>query len=354
MSAIDFFAGCLGGAAGVLAGHPLDTVKVRLQMQNPNSKLYTGTWHCFKTIIKKEGTAGLYKGLSSPLASLTAINAIVFGAHGSICREFSQPDSLRAHFFAGCAAGMMQSIIATPSERLKLLIQIQMDAANTRYQSPLHAARSIVAKHGYSSLFRGFLATLIRDCPAFGIYFASYEWMSRSMSKDGKMESLTGPQLLLAGGAAGMLSWLFNYPTDVIKTRFQTSKYTSYMHCIQSTYREGGMRMFYTGLGSTLLRAFPSNAATFFTVEWTYRLLLDFNILGVGTPTEKRLQVDEMSSVGERIRRVLPLCMQAVHASNQHKRHISMSDFWNMNCVFLLPEAGSTSIDPMIHGCRFL
>lgn len=53
----------------------------------------------------------LLSGLSSPLASLTAINAIVFGVHGSVCREFSQPESLKAHFIAGCAAGMMQSII---------------------------------------------------------------------------------------------------------------------------------------------------------------------------------------------------------------------------------------------------
>ncbi|EYB95127.1 hypothetical protein Y032_0163g3468 [Ancylostoma ceylanicum] len=315
MSAIDFFAGCLGGAAGVLAGHPLDTIKVRLQTQNSASKLYRGTWHCFKMIIQKEGVHGLYKGLSSPLASLTAINAIVFGVHGSVCREFSQPDSLRAHFFAGCAAGMMQSIIATPSERLKLLIQIQTDSAHSRYQSPLHAARSLVARQGLGTLSRGFWATLVRDCPAFGIYFASYEWMSRSMSKDGKMESLTGPQLLLAGGAAGMLSWLFNYPSDVVKTRFQANdSYRNYWHCIQSTYREGGLRMFYTGLGSTLLRAFPSNAATFFTVEWTYRLLLDFNVLGVGSPAEKRLQVDEGPSVIERIRHVLPLC---VHASDE-------------------------------------
>ncbi|EPB68254.1 hypothetical protein ANCCEY_12660 [Ancylostoma ceylanicum] len=62
MSAIDFFAGCLGGAAGVLAGHPLDTIKVRLQTQNSASKLYRGTWHCFKMIIQKEGVHGLYKG----------------------------------------------------------------------------------------------------------------------------------------------------------------------------------------------------------------------------------------------------------------------------------------------------
>ncbi|VDO88416.1 unnamed protein product [Haemonchus placei] len=202
--------------------------------------------------------------------------------------------------------------------------------------------------------FRGFLATLLRDCPAFGIYFASYEYMARQMSKDGQMESLTGPQLLLAGGGAGMLSWLFNYPTDVIKTRFQAANYSSYMHCIRSTYREGGLRVFFTGLGSTLLRAFPSNAATFFTVEWTYRLLLDFHLVEVGSPAEHRLQVDE-HSVAERLRRVLPLaCLRSVYASDIHKRHITLSDFWHANSILLLPEAGSTSIDPMLHGCRFL
>ncbi|KAJ1372297.1 hypothetical protein KIN20_034418 [Parelaphostrongylus tenuis] len=319
MSGLDFFAGCCGGAAGVLAGHPLDTVKVRLQMQHAHSKLYRGTWHCFKTIVRNEGVSGLYKGISSPLASLTAINAIVFGVHGSVTREFAEPNSLKAHFFAGCAAGMMQSVIATPSERLKLLIQLQTDEAHTRYHSPLHAARSLVAQHGYCTLFRGFLATLLRDCPAFGIYFASYEWMSRRMSKDGRMESLTGPQLLLAGGGAGILSWLFNYPTDVIKTRFQAANYENYLHCIQCTYREGGIRAFYIGLGSTLLRAFPSNAATFFTVEWTYRLLLDFKVLDISPTAEKRLQVDgdHNTWIAARLSYFLPaVFLQAIHASN--------------------------------------
>jgi solute carrier family 25 carnitine/acylcarnitine transporter 20/29 len=69
--------------------------------------------------------------------------------------------------------------------------------------------------------YRGFLLTVIRDCPAFGIYFASYEWLVRCLSVNGKRKSLTTWQLLFAGGAAGTLSWLINYPTDVLKTRFQ-------------------------------------------------------------------------------------------------------------------------------------
>ena len=57
-----------------------------------------------------------------------------------------------------------------------------------------------------------------------GVYFASYEWLCRQLSSKGQgngAESLKSWQLLLAGGGAGMLSWLCCYPADVVKTRFQ-------------------------------------------------------------------------------------------------------------------------------------
>ncbi|KAK0410167.1 hypothetical protein QR680_004989 [Steinernema hermaphroditum] len=323
---VHFNAGVLSGAAGVLAGHPLDTVKVRLQTQSHGQ--YRGTWHCFTTIVKKENVKGLYKGLSSPLSSLTLVNAIVFGVHGNIAKNMGE-NSVQTHFIAGCAAGMAQAVIAAPTELLKLRIQIQ-DEKHLVYRSPYHCARQLIEKHGTKTLFRGMTSTIVRDCPAFGIYFASYEWMARKLSRDGTMEALTSAQLLIAGGAAGMLSWLFNYPSDVIKTRFQAcDSYKSYADVIRRTYAEDGIRTFYRGLGSTLLRAFPSNAATFFTVEWTYRLLLDLQVL--------RKENDSYSHS---------------HRHALEKNYILLHDLWQKNS-FLLPEAGSTIIDPMIHGSRF-
>ncbi|PAV90024.1 hypothetical protein WR25_07647 [Diploscapter pachys] len=389
---IHFFAGVIGGAAGVLAGHPLDTVKVRLQTQQGN--IYRGTWHCFGSIVKKEGFRGLYKGLSSPLASLSAINAIVFGVHGSACREFDNSDSLKAHFFAGSAAGFTQSIIAAPTERLKLLMQIQTDKAHTVYTGPIHAARQIIKTQGSRALFRGSLATISRDTPAFGVYFLSYEWMTRKMSGNGTTESLAG--------GAGMISWLLNYPQDIIKSRFQADdSYRSYWHCIKSTYAERGIRTFFIGLNSALIRsviyalkypygeksakseadtseipfAFPSNAATFFTVEWTYRLLLNYNVLGFETVDVQ--QQSQMLYIAGQSASPLPVPVASNHPHTHlhedtnsfsgHSHHcylkkarlslrseISSSDFWSLNYLLPLPEAGSTSIDPMVHGCRFL
>ncbi|CAK7315559.1 Mitochondrial basic amino acids transporter [Vulpes lagopus] len=52
-----------GCVAGVLVGHPFDTVKVRLQVQSAEKPQYRGTLHCFQSIIKQESvSAGPVQG----------------------------------------------------------------------------------------------------------------------------------------------------------------------------------------------------------------------------------------------------------------------------------------------------
>ncbi len=87
------------GAAGVIVGHPFDTVKVRLQTQS-NGK-YRGITHCFLSIIRQESPSGLYKGITSPLTGLAFINAICFGVYGNTLKKLNDPHSLRNHFLAG-------------------------------------------------------------------------------------------------------------------------------------------------------------------------------------------------------------------------------------------------------------
>jgi len=108
--ALDFGAGCVGGAAGVLAGYPLDTVKVKIQTQDiSNGKsLYKGTFDCLSQIVNKEGARGLYKGMSSPLLGVAGINAITFGAYGNVLRALPNPDSISSVTLAGASAGMIQ------------------------------------------------------------------------------------------------------------------------------------------------------------------------------------------------------------------------------------------------------
>jgi len=286
--ALDFGLGCLGGFAGTLVDHPFDTVKVRLQSQDKNNIKYKGTWNCFSQIIKKESMFGLYKGMVSPLYGQIGINAIVFGIHGNVLKALGNRD-IKSQFFAGAVAGGVQSVIASPMELVKIRFQMQgegvlknnkLTAANQKYfyDSPTDCLKKIY-KHegGAKGLFRGMSLTLVRCLNSFGIYFASYDFLCKKTDAVTE-ECVNVWKLLLCGGTAGSICWLIAYPTDVIKTRQQMdgmgrTKYKGVIDCTLKSIHEEGYRVLFRGLNATLLRAFPTNAATLATVTVASKML---------------------------------------------------------------------------------
>lgn len=110
-----------------------------------------------------------------------------------------------------------------PQELIKLRAQLHPSTNASPAQSPFQLLRQIIRQKGITHLnrffphifsplfkfnFSGLLATQVRDCPAMGVYFASFEYFGRKMSRTNSIEGLSNWQLLLAGGGAGMLSWV--------------------------------------------------------------------------------------------------------------------------------------------------
>ena len=114
--------------------------------------------------------SGLYRGISSPLASISVLNAIVFGVYGNVQREMKEPESLLSHFLAGSAAGLTQTLIASPMELVKSRIQIQNGVPNAiLHKSPLDCLKHIWRNEGRRGVFKGLGITVARDVP--GNYF---------------------------------------------------------------------------------------------------------------------------------------------------------------------------------------
>ncbi|XP_052865600.1 mitochondrial basic amino acids transporter [Anopheles cruzii] len=273
--ALDFAAGCLGGCAGVLVGFPFDTVKVHLQTQDHRRPLYRGTVDCFRKIVAREGVHGLYRGMSSPMAGVAVVNAIVFGVYGNIQRRTEQPDALYSHFLAGTAAGLAQSVVCSPMELIKTRLQLQDNLPKTaeRFSGPLDCSRHIWRREGVRGIFRGFGITAVRDMPGFSSYFVAYEYMVRYVANPSPFV------ILMAGGLAGTFSWLLTFPMDVIKSRLQADgissggrQYRGLVDCVRKSYASEGLGFLSRGLASTLLRAFPMNAVCFLVVSYTMKL----------------------------------------------------------------------------------
>lgn len=149
----DFIAGGAGGMCLVFAGHPLDTIKVRLQTMprpGPGEKpLYSGTMDVFSKIIKKEGPAGLYRGMGAPLTGVSPMFAVCFFGYG-LGKKLQQKDettelTLFQIFNAGMVSALFTTAIMAPGERIKCLLQVQAASATpvTNYAGPVDCAKQL-------------------------------------------------------------------------------------------------------------------------------------------------------------------------------------------------------------------
>lgn len=279
-----FLSGGFGGFCTVVAGHPLDTIKVRLQtMPNPapgEVPMYTGTLDCAKKTIKREGVRGLYKGMGAPIAGVAPIFAMSFLGYGLGKRlQMKTPNDNLTHlqlYCAGAFSGFFTTTIMAPGERIKCLLQIQQGGSGPqKYTGPVDAVKQLYREGGLRSIYKGTCATLLRDVPASGVYFLTYEVIQQLINPTGKAD-LGMLASILGGGSAGVAMWASCMPADVLKSRLQTAPegtYNGIRDVFKHLMKEEGIGALYKGITPVMLRAFPANAACFFGFELCNRFL---------------------------------------------------------------------------------
>jgi len=194
-------------------------VKVRFQNPAVASK-YHSTIHAITTIVREERFVGLYKGITSPLATAALLNGLVLASYKFFIKvQLDNPNSIPTIAqiaLAGAGSGIVCSIVVTPTELIKIRQQSLLTQTTART-----VALQIIRENGVAGLYRGITATALRDC-GYGAYFAAYEATCRYLSSTSTNQQLSWAALLLAGGIAGIAGWLFTFPFDVVKTRMQS------------------------------------------------------------------------------------------------------------------------------------
>ncbi|TKY48165.1 Mitochondrial arginine transporter BAC2 [Spatholobus suberectus] len=281
----EFVAGGFGGTAGIISGYPLDTLRVMQQSSN-NGSAFT----ILRNVVAKEGPAALYRGMTAPLASVTFQNAMVFQIYAVLSRAFSssvsvnEPPSYKGVALGGFCSGALQSMLLSPVELVKIRLQLQntgQGPSTETQKGPVRVAENIWKREGLRGIYRGLGITMLRDAPAHGLYFWTYEYAREKLHPGCRKsceESLN--TMLVAGGLAGVVSWVFSYPLDVIKTRLQAQtlssrKYNGILDCLRKSIKEEGYVVLWRGLGTAVARAFVANGAIFSAYEITLRCLFD-------------------------------------------------------------------------------
>tara|TARA_X000000950_G_C13725738_1_gene582151 strand:+ start:308 stop:961 length:654 start_codon:yes stop_codon:yes gene_type:complete len=215
---MEFISGMFSGLMQNLIGHPFDTAKV-LQ-QNGRTPFLKNPLH-------------YYRGLQYPTIMMMITQGINFDI---LHKSYIYTNN---YYISGMLSGIITSPFHYFFDYYK--IKKQMNKEN-------FSLNEII-------ITKGKFATFLREAKAMSIYYGTYYYLTDKQNFS----------VMLAGSITGVLSWLFTYPFDVIKTRQMT-----YNISFNKALKKGNL---FKGINICLIRAFFVNSVAFYSYEFMIKNL---------------------------------------------------------------------------------
>ncbi|XP_050526723.1 mitochondrial ornithine transporter 1-like isoform X1 [Daktulosphaira vitifoliae] len=270
---VDLMAGAAGGGVSVFVSHPLDTVKVKMQLY-PASFKNMGV--CLKQIFNRQGIRGLYCGTIPALTSTCAETAVMFGTYGQCQKIVASKldvgtDITKLNYLQNAAAGGMASVLTSlvlcPTELVK--IRMQADYGVNK-KSAAKVIRETFKTDGFKGFLRGLSFTLARESIGNTVFFGTYEWCREFLKPKGQSkEGCSVFATMISGSVAGVANWVAVYPFDVIKSKLQSTTGKVSRKFIWEQIKEQGIRSLYNGLRPTLVKTIPTTGLMLVGVEYS-------------------------------------------------------------------------------------
>jgi len=158
-----------GTAAGVIAGfvgHPLDTIRVRMQTtQGGGGTAAAGSaLDCARDLLRKEGPRALFKGLGPQMIGYCAHSAIRFGVFGNANTSAAQRRSAVQKGLSAASSGAKAGIALSPIISVLELLKCRQQVSRQVPQPPLRSVLGqLLRKEGVRGLTCGYTACLPRS-----------------------------------------------------------------------------------------------------------------------------------------------------------------------------------------------
>ncbi|KAF0914325.1 hypothetical protein E2562_028208 [Oryza meyeriana var. granulata] len=254
---------------------------------------YRNTAHAVYTIARSEGLRGLYAGFYPAVLGSTVSWGLYFFFYNRAKQRYlqGQDDQLRPvhHLVSAAEAGALVCLFTNPIWLVKTRLQLQTPSHHTsRYSGFSDALRTILKEEGWLALYRGIGPGLLLVTHG-AIQFTAYEELrkavifakSRQTTTDNRSceDSLNSIDYAALGAGSKVTAILLTYPYQVIRARLQqrpgsdgTPKYMDSWHVVKETARHEGVRGFYRGITSNLLKNLPAASLTFVVYENVIKL----------------------------------------------------------------------------------
>ncbi|KAI3617702.1 hypothetical protein CBS9595_003611 [Malassezia furfur] len=286
-AATQLIAGGIAGFAEACTCHPLDTIKVRMQLsrrgrahgEKPRGFFATGMH-----IIRRESPLGLYKGLGAVVAGIVPKMAIRFMSFeqykGWLANRETGVTSPQGVFLAGLGAGTTEAVlVVNPMEVVKIRLQAQQHSLADpneipRYRNAGHALYTIIREEGFSTLYRGVALTAARQATNQAANFTAYQELKALAQRLQKVEELPSYETATIGLISGALGPFSNAPIDTIKTRIQKASkepgetaLSRVVKVAREMFAQEGVSAFWKGITPRVARVAPGQAVVFTIYE---------------------------------------------------------------------------------------
>ncbi|KAI9315862.1 mitochondrial carrier domain-containing protein [Dichotomocladium elegans] len=271
-------AGGLAGACSRTCTAPFDRLKVYLIT---HQSAHVTLRQAITTLYQQGGWRGFFVGNGLNVMKIVPESAIKFYSYETGKRviasafDYEDKDSIPtgARFMAGGVAGMCSQFSIYPVETLKTRIMSlhrEGKIQNANKNSIIFdTIKSMYARAGIRAFWPGLTLGLVGVFPYQALDLGIYETLKFTYLAYMEEEHGVTPKqpsvlvLWLCGMVSGSIGATSVYPLNVIRTRLQAQGtpahpryYKSPWEAVQVTYRAGGIREFYRGLGPTLLKVF--------------------------------------------------------------------------------------------------
>jgi solute carrier family 25 carnitine/acylcarnitine transporter 20/29 len=248
------------GISNVLVGHPLDTIKTKMQVLHEYKS--HSMFSSIKNLFLKEGIKGFYKGVVPPLIGGSIFRAVQFGVFEAFYTKWEDNKSMRYKIpytmglelrilCAGIASGTARSMIECPFEYSKVQGQ-----TNQKWQ-----LKNIY--HGFSSLW-------IRTTGLMTSYFCLVDFFRRNTNAYKHDYGL-----FFMNGLCATMGFALFWPFEVAKNIIQSShSKTSIYQIIKKQVNDHGLREgLYKGSLPGLSSVFIRNGASMIIMIHAQKLL---------------------------------------------------------------------------------
>ncbi|GAB6023589.1 hypothetical protein CHUAL_008359 [Chamberlinius hualienensis] len=291
------------GAAACIADvitFPLDTAKVRLQIQGEGTVAmkrsefkYRGMIGTMLTMGRQEGVRSLYNGLIAGLQRQMCFASIRIGLYDNVKSfytgllvngEANTAQMLIIRIMAGLTTGGAAVCFAQPTDVVKVRMQAQSLNGPKRYNGSFDAYRVISKQEGVRGLWKGVVPNVARNAVVNVAEIVCYDIIKDTILSYSLMSDNV-PCHFVSAVAAGFCTTVIASPVDVVKTRFMNSRegqYKGAFDCAVRMFREGGVAAFYKGFIPNFSRFVSWNICMWISYEQLKRLMTAYSSSGRG------------------------------------------------------------------------